>query len=199
MIQEEKCKWRYQNFEAKVLPWSTDKIWGFDWKNGDGSSTHAIRYILDIEKGNLMITGDWGCAVASWYNEVLPQKLPSLVHDIGYFSGKVRCGTDLYTYYPIDIEEDLDEVERIWRRQKNDSWDAVINETMEKLRAWFKENDVHGTDYPKAVTDLFEIFDRNWHYSTYLQIGKRISERVYMWQIGLLMAFDQIEKNSEKE
>lgn len=199
MTQEEKCKWRYQNFEAKVLPWSTDKIWGLDWKNKDGSGTHAVRYILDIEKGNLMITGDWGCAVVSWYNEVPPQKLRSLVRDIGYFVEKIRCGMDLYTYYPVDIAADLDEVEEIWRRQKNDSWNPVIEETMAKLRAWFKENDIHGTDYPKEVTDLFGIFDSNWRYSTYLQIGKRISDRVYMWQIGLLMALDQLEAKNEKE
>ena len=52
-----------------------EKILIIDWKNKDGSGEYAIRYTLDMEKGNFIITGDVGYCIASWYNHLTPDIL----------------------------------------------------------------------------------------------------------------------------
>lgn len=63
---------------------------------------------------------------------------------------------------------------------------------MKRLRIWFSENEVAGTDYPKEICDILEEMEPNWRHAVYLRFGKRLSARVYMWQIGLQMALEQI-------
>lgn len=49
-----------------------------------------------------------------------------------------------------------------------------------------------GTDYPKEICDILEEMEPNWRHAVYLRFGKRLSARVYMWQIGLQMALAQV-------
>ena len=90
---EDMCRRRYQNFEAVILPWSKDGqgpddavsctengILGLEWKNRDGSGTYQSRYIIDLEKGNIIITGDCGNAIACFSNQLKVEQLISLMH-----------------------------------------------------------------------------------------------------------------------
>ena len=78
-----------------------------EWKNRDGSGTYQSRYIIDLEKGNIIITGDCGNAIACFSNQLKVEQLSGLVSDIGYFAEKIRCGECMFTYEPEDIEADL--------------------------------------------------------------------------------------------
>ena len=59
-----------------------EKILIIDWKNKDGSGEYSIRYTLDIEKGNFIVTGDVGYCIASWYNHLTPDNLCKFLNNI---------------------------------------------------------------------------------------------------------------------
>ena len=202
---EDMCRRRYQNFEAVILPWSKDGqgpdgavsctdngILGLEWKNRDGSGTYQSRYIIDLEKGNIIITGDCGNAIACFSNQLKVEQLSGLVSNIGYFAEKIRCGEGMFTYEPEDIEADLQFAEECWRKKHHENWSDTITDSVKRLRIWFSENEVAGTDYPKEICDILEEMEPNWRHAVYLRFGKRLSARVYMWQIGLQMALEQI-------
>ena len=104
--KREMCQQKFKDFEAIKVA-ENEQILVMDWKNKNGYSEYSIRYMLDKEKGNLIITGDLGAGIASWYNSLYPEKLASLLNDIGYFKSKIQCCTETYTYRYKDIEEDL--------------------------------------------------------------------------------------------
>lgn len=202
---EDMCRRRYQNFEAVILPWSKDwqrsditasctenGILGLEWKNRNGNGIYRSRYIVDLERGNIIITGDCGSAIACFSNSLMVEQLSGLVSNIGYFAEKIRCGEGMFTYEPEDIEEDLQFAEECWRKKHHENWSDTITDSIKRLRAWFSENEVTGTDYPKEICDILEEMDPNWRHAVYLRFGKRLSARVYMWQIGLQMALEQI-------
>ena len=53
------CKRIFKDFQATKIV-DDEKILIIDWKNKDSSGEYAIRYTLDMEKGNFIITGDVG-------------------------------------------------------------------------------------------------------------------------------------------
>lgn len=58
------CKRIFKGFQATKIV-DDEKFLIIDWKNKDGSGEYAIRYSLDMEKGNFIITGDVGYCIAS--------------------------------------------------------------------------------------------------------------------------------------
>lgn len=72
---------------------NTGDIFIADWKNANGSSDFAIRYMLDIKKGILTISGDVGSCIANWYHEVTSAELKTLMEDAEYFVSKIQCSS----------------------------------------------------------------------------------------------------------
>lgn len=68
------CKRIFKDFQAKKLV-DDKNFLVIDWKNKNGSGEYSIRYTLDIEKGNFIVTGDVGYCIASWYNHLTPDNL----------------------------------------------------------------------------------------------------------------------------
>ena len=58
------------------------------------SGEYAIRYSLDMEKGNFIITGDVGYCIASWHNHLTPDNLSKFLDNIGYFKEKIECWSE---------------------------------------------------------------------------------------------------------
>ena len=106
-INEEikKARKRFEKHSAKVVL-KIPELTIIDWANGD-SSNNAIRYILDTQKGNLIITGDLGDAVFSWYHKESVANLVKYTKDLTYLVEKAQTASDLYTFEKEDIEEDL--------------------------------------------------------------------------------------------
>lgn len=139
-------------FEAVILPWSKDGqepdgttscaengILGLEWKNRDGSGIYRSRYIIDLEKGNIIITGDCGNAIACFSNPLKVEQLSGLVSGIGYFAEKIRCGEGMFTYEPEDIEEDLQFAEEYWRKKHHENWsDTITNAVKGSARGFPK-------------------------------------------------------------
>lgn len=81
MIEEEilnKCKKRFAAHKATLIQ-DTDRYLIFDWRKADGSSDYYVNYILDKKRGNLIISGDLGDCIATWYNAVSPRQMRSYV------------------------------------------------------------------------------------------------------------------------
>lgn len=156
------CKRIFKDFQAKKLV-DDKNFLVIDWKNKNGSGEYSIRYTLDIEKGNFIVTGDVGYCIASWYNHLTPDNLCKFLNNIGYFKEKINCWTESYTYRYKDIKDDLFVL-------KND----LLNDT----------------DFSKYYSD--------WWDSGFSTLGRRISDRIYLWAAGFQMAWKQLSENINK-
>lgn len=176
----------FEDHVAKVVM-NTEDFFIADWANANGSSDYAIRYVLDIKKGILMITGDVGSAIASWYSPVTAKKLKGLVLDIGYFVGKIRCSTDLYIYREEDIRKDLDEkYVELQHKVRGDSLDNLREdfETLCDFCINYQCADAKMSPEIEMICDTYAI--------NLGRIGRRISPRVHLWITGYQMLAEQL-------
>ena len=107
--RKQKARERFRDFVATVVL-RNEQFFIVDWRDKSGSGNYAVRYLLDIEKGNFIVTGDLGDSVASWFNRVTPKNLKSYITDIGYYVGKFQTTSNQYTYDWDDVVEDLEKV-----------------------------------------------------------------------------------------
>lgn len=47
--------------------------------------------------------------------------------------------------------------------------------------------------YPDKLTDLMEKYNPDWWESDFVDVGKRIDQRVVLWAVGYQMALQQIQ------
>lgn len=164
-----------------------------DWRNKNGSGNYAVRYILDIQKGNFIVTGDLGDSIACWYNKVTPENLKSYIKDIGYYLGKMHHGatSDDYSYNDDDALEDLESI-------KKDvlSWDydvAEVEKDFTRLQELMRYLDIPSELYGESeVREIVEKYFDNWWDSGFESLGKRIAYRVYLWSMGFQMVCEQL-------
>ena len=186
-----RAKESFKNHQATVIL-QNEQFFIVDWRNKNGFGEYAVRYILDIKKGNFIVTGDLGDSVASWYNTVTPDKLKIYVKDIGYYMSKFQCTSDDYTYAWKDIVSDLDDI----RKEVLDNeclFVDEVNEDFKQMKSILEDLDIsESRNYPKELTDLFEKYNEDWWESGFTNLGCRISQRVVLWSVGYQMACEQI-------
>ena len=183
--QKERAKLSFKDFKATVIL-DNDDFLIMDWKK-DGDGILATRYILDKEKGDLIINGDAGNAIAGWYNEVTPEKINSFVKDVGYFTSKIRCSTDLYTYRAEDIKKDLKEfIERCLEEdgRTGDFYKEDIDQDIDRLTDLIEDR-----ESPYLSEEAEDILRKYTTDPFGHHFGERISQRVYLWSVGYQMAF----------
>lgn len=88
----------FKNHKSKIVH-DDDKMLVMEWRNKNGSSAYAVKYIVDKVCGTLFIEGDLGFAVACWYSHVTTEDILNYTNPkhIDYFVGKLKCSTDKYT------------------------------------------------------------------------------------------------------
>lgn len=152
-----------QNFKT-TLVLEDDKLLVFDWRDPE-SGNLSTRYYVDKEKGKLIISGDSGDCVASWYGRHNAEDFYAYLNDEQYFMGKINCTTNKYTYEREDIEEDLNTLEKefvelcvdceltvgdifkslerngiyVSKRSNEYNIDTLVHEALEPVRDWFDE------------------------------------------------------------
>lgn len=193
--QEAAARTRFQNHRATVVQ-RDENFFILDWRNVSGSVEYFVRYILDIKRGTLVVSGDLGSCVASWYNTVQPEKLAGYLEDVPYFMGKFQCSSDPYTYFSEDIKEDLDAIKAEY--EPCDDQEAMeINDDFNSMLEILDECDFEEhSAYPDELTELFAKYDEEWWNSDFITVGQRISPRVILWAVGYRMAMQQL---AEKE
>lgn len=178
-----------QEFEP-TLVYEDDRIFIMDWRDKGGSGNLATRYIVDKEKGDLIIKGDAGDCIASWFNSVTVEDLVCYVNSTYYFIEKIQCSTHKYSYEWEDVKEDLEDRKQdiLGLYSDGDLDDDIqisdINEDFERMLDILGEFDLdENTTYPAELTDLFQKYDSDW-FESFANLGGRIDRRIYLWIYG---------------
>ncbi len=179
-----------QEFEPKLVL-EDDNFFIMDWRDKNGSGNLATRYIVDKKKGDLIIKGDAGDCIASWYNEVKVEDLVHYINSTGYFMEKMQCTTNKYTYRCEDVENDLEEIRQKYLQLIKDG-EFAEDITEEEAEEDFYEMQLilddmvltERTAYPSKLIDLMSKYDSDWWESDFSRLGERIDKRIYLWTYG---------------
>ena len=186
------CKRIFKDFQAKKLV-DDKNFLVIDWKNKNGSGEYSIRYTLDIEKGNFIVTGDVGYCIASWYNHLTPDNLCKFLNNIGYFKEKINCWTESYTYRYKDIKDDLFVLKNDLLNDTDFS-EEEIDEDIEEILSMAEYIEKGMASYPDLI-DIYTKYYSDWWDSGFSTLGRRISDRIYLWAAGFQMAWKQLSEN----
>lgn len=193
---KEMCNRNFSTHKAELIQ-NTDRYLIIDWRRADGSSYYYVNYIVDKERGSLIVSGDLGDSIAVWYNPLDPANLKCYIRDIRYYMQKIQCATDLYVYDKDDaveeIRERLDEedVQSFIESDTDydfddadDFWEYIENEVSERIdRNGFRPSD-----------ELYEVINEIdggcWEWLS--DCGISIDMRVYLWADGFQKACEQL-------
>lgn len=188
------CRERFAAHKATLIQ-DTERYLAIDWRKSDGGGDYYVNYILDKKRGSLIISGDLGDCIATWYNKLSAAKVKSLVNDVDYFIGKFQCASDDYTYYEDDVMtdirnqlNDLDISEFVndeWHGDIYDLWQTIEDEVSESTCRLGKF--LPTDELVKIMGEVDSDFSQ-WLYSC----GQRIHPRVYLWAVGFQMACEQL-------
>lgn len=191
-IEEAKEEFRKRNHKATLLQ-NTDRYTIIDWRNGNGSGEYYVNYIIDKKRGSLIISGDLGDCIATWYNKCSVHDITYYIRSVDYFVGKFQCTSDDYVY---DEDEIIEEV-------KNQLEDIGIEHT-EEFEEEFEDFKYELSDcvnkdgfFPNMVTTVSEFLDKylgDYWWESSNTWGRSISKKVYLWVAGLNMAVEQLDK-----
>ena len=188
-IENEWCVKQFATHKANLIQ-DTDRYFIADWRRTDGSGDYYINFILDKKRGSLIISGDVGDCIATWYNALTLKNLNSYIrHDVEYFISKFQASSDKYIYDNDDVLSDIKEhfaecdievYSGIGYDSEEEFWDLVDEEVADSCDG----------DYYRPTERLVELnadYDRDyWEWLPYC--GKRINRRVYLW----VYSFDQV-------
>lgn len=189
------CQERFATHKATLIQ-DTDRYLAIDWRKSNGSGDYYVNYILDKKRGSLIISGDLGDCIATWYNKLDAAKVKSFVNDVPYFMGKFQCASDQYTYNEDDVAADV--VDRLREFDLDDI--AISNNLSDSLDDFWvdikreisestcRRGEFLPTDKLIEVIEQIDADFSEWLYSC----GQRIHPRVYLWAIGFQMACDQL-------
>lgn len=193
--RKEKARKRFADHIAKVVH-QDENMLVLDWRHKSGTGDYFVRYILDIKRGALIVSGDLGDSIACWYNEVQPGSLSLYVNDVYYYMGKFQCTSDDWDYDWEDQKQDLADIKaRILDDLDEPSQEQLeeIDEDFEEMESIMYDYDIAGAKtYPSDLIELFEKYDTDWWESDFSYIGKRLNQRVILWAVGFQMAWAQV-------
>ena len=96
------------NTHKATLIQDTDRYLIIDWRRADGSGDYYVNYIVDKKRGNLIVSGDLGDSIATWYNKIKPSNLKNYVkNDIEYYISKIQTASDLFCYDEKNVVESI--------------------------------------------------------------------------------------------
>lgn len=181
-IEQQWCLNQFATHKATLIQ-DTDRYFIADWRKADGSGEYYINFILDKKRGSLIISGDLGDCIATWYNTLTPVQLNSYIrHNVGYFIGKFQASSDKYFYDDDEVfaaikqqfkEFDIHIVSGIDYEDEDDFWEIVKEEVRESC---------DGRVYrpTEKLVRLIEEYDKGYWEWLY-RCGESVAKRVYMW------------------
>lgn len=183
--REEKIAHAFKSFaEHKAELKDLGSIQILNWQK-PGTVWYRIRYVFDREGGRIYISGDLGEAVVqpTWPAtfETTHNTLcgGTRVVNEGYFLEKVRATSDRYEY-------DRDEAEKVVKENcpeiDEDDLETVMNNFYDD---WGLR---HLGD--RASRILYDFDEDCWEW--FPTAGQSIHGRIYLWLVGLKMAWDMI-------
>lgn len=198
------AKEQFATHKATLIQ-DTERYTIIDWKRADGDGNYYINFIVDKKRGSLIVSGDLGDSIATWYNPVKVASLARWIkNDISYYIGKFQCTSDAYVYNDDTIFSSI--------------WDDFDFEDDEDVQAFIDDINEHRyltfMDKEDLIDKLYEeigkgFYSKGWVPTEELLdiicynnpdeaqnlsdwfIGD-ISPRVYLWAYGFHMACEQL-------
>lgn len=172
-----------QDFDAFLVQ-NDAHFFIFDWKDRNGSGNLATRYILDKQRGTLIITGDSGDCIATWFNQLEPKQLAGYMNSESYFVEKIQCSTNKYTYHWEDVRAD---VEAFFKSQDfsdlTDDQRGELEDDVERIKDLAFEH--AGGNWPDEYEKLGEKYaGQYWWETDFNNFGQRYSARIFQWIYG---------------
>lgn len=191
-----------KNFETHeaTLVMNNDRYTAIDWRRADGSSDYYVNYIIDKKRGSLIVSGDLGDSIATWYNPLAVKELSNFIrNNIYYYIEKIQCSSDLYVWDSGDIVQDIisnlgeDVIEEYINDPNGCSEIENLVEFTEFLDDEVCNSEISDRFIP--TKDLEEVIGNIYpdYWEWLYDCGKTVSPRVYLWAIGLDMAVKQLE------
>lgn len=197
---EEYYKHYFRTHKATIIT-QNDQFVCIDWKNENENNSKAyyIRFLLDKEAGNLIISGDVGSAIVSWHGSKTVDETVSLTKDIHYFASKFACASDTYTYYWHNVLHDLNEAKEEYCKDHNladkpddHPYKEWVNNRFLRLQMALEAMEYEGQHYEEPVIIALQSIRSDWRDTNLAHLGRRISDRVWFWAIGWQMAVAQV-------
>lgn len=186
----------FRNHEATLIQ-DSERYTIIDWRNKNGSSNYYVNYIFDKLRGSLIVSGDLGDSIATWYNPTTIDKVRDYIYRaMDYYISKFQCSSDEYYYNSDYVCECL--VEYLGKEdiedyiEKTNLYDSV--KTFKEELYYEVDNSIRGTAFvpTEGLYDMVTNIDPDgWEYLH--QCGAQTAPRVYLWAIGLDMACKQLE------
>lgn len=186
---------RFATHKATLIQ-DTDRYLAIDWRRSNGSLDYYVNYILDKKRGSLIISGDLGNCIATWYNKLDAAKVKSLVNNVPYFVGKFQCASDQYTYCEDDVLADVIDRLREFNLDElviGNNLSDSLDDFLEDIKSEISESTCRLGEFlpTDRLTETIEQIDPDFSEWLY-RCGQRIHPRVYLWAVGFQMACDQL-------
>lgn len=164
-----------------------DDIETLTWQNKNGGSNYCIRYVFDVKRCCLYVSGDLGSAVVQLTEAATLKTLSTYIDEIDYFVRKIECATNDYDYPDDQVQSDLQAELLEWLEICEDDPSEI-----EQLKTLFEQlpefcDRFTGWNVPSNVIDELSIYNDNCM-EHILPLGRRISDRVIQWLVGINMA-----------
>lgn len=179
---------KFANHKAKVVL-NNERLFMIDWQVENSVTVDKMHYILDKERGVFALYGDWGEAVAYFSHRVEVEDLLFYLYtcSCNYFVEKIVAGNPYVIDSELgvqDIKKEMKEIIESYEQEGVDTEEA--REDMRTMIELYKEfgDEVYGTN--SLFLDLWDKYFVERDY----EIGKRVSNKVYLWVLGFFMACD---------
>jgi hypothetical protein len=184
----------FKNHKATLIQ-DSDRYTIIDWRREDGSGDYYANYIVDKLRGSLIVSGDIGDSIATWYNPLTPAKIKGFIHNnVDYYIGKIQCASNIYTYYSDDVVSDIksyldkDCIDEYLKSSdefssEQELWEFIEAEVINSTSNSFIPSESLSRVIEQIMSDSYE-----WLYCC----GRRIHPRVYLWSTGFYMACNQL-------
>lgn len=196
----ETAKRSFKDHRATLIQ-DSDRFTIIDWRKANGSVDYYINFIVDKKRGSLIVSGDLGDSIATWYNPVTINNLKWYIYkDVPYYMSKFQCTSDNYYYDEEFVFECLMEhlfgcdeefegnLESYVGASEFDSIEEFKEELMEEVKKSINNDAFNPTErLYKIATDVYVDAWEGLH-----TCGAQIQTRVYLWAIGFNMACDQL-------
>lgn len=194
---ERNAKRRFSTHKATIVT-DTDRYLAIDWRRENGGSEYYINFVIDKKRGAFIVSGDLGESIALWYNELKPSDVKSYITDIGYYIKKIQCASVLYNYSDESVMEDLKatfEADEIIENANLINYDDLgdiydFDDLEDEVADCVNYNHFMPSERLIDILRDFGYSDMMWVYESH--IGRRVSGRVHLWQMGFKMACEQL-------
>lgn len=194
------CEESFSTHKATLVQ-NTDRFLIIDWRRADGSGDYYVNYILDKKRGNLIVSGDLGDSIATWFNRLDPSEFKKWIkNDIGYYISKMQCASDLYYYeeekIASDIKQNLSDFDIEDVLSAYEKHGSHFVDTEEELWEYIEDelsDCIYGSEFvpTEGIKNFCDELDPDYWEWLY-NCGKRIHTRVYLWADGFYRACNQL-------